>query len=137
VLGGGTRAGFLSDAVIQFLAIPLLLIALHRLVGLPSSSVKHARWPLALCLAVVLVPLVQLIPLPPGVWSALPGREAAVDAFGLIGRELPWMPLSLSPRATWLGLASLLPPLAIFLGTLLLGYPQRRALSLALVAFGV
>jgi len=36
VLGGGTRAGFLSDVAIQLLAIPLLLIALLRLARLPS-----------------------------------------------------------------------------------------------------
>ena len=36
LLGGGTRTGFLSDAVIQLLAIPLLLIAVRRLAALPS-----------------------------------------------------------------------------------------------------
>jgi O-antigen ligase len=135
VLGGGTRPGFLSDAVIQLLAIPLLLIALRRLAGLPS--LKGMRWALTLCLAIVLIPSLQLIPLPPSVWTALPGREPAIEAFALLARELPWMPLSLSPRATWLSLLSLLPPIAIFLATLLLGHGERRALSLIVVAFGV
>ena len=47
------------------------------------------------------------------------------------------MPLSLSPRATWLSALSLLPPIAIFLATLLIGYRERRTLSLILVVFGV
>jgi O-antigen ligase len=134
-MGGGTRTGFLSDAVIQLLAIPLLLMALSRIAALPS--LKGARWALLLGLAIALVPALQLVPLPPDVWTTLPGREPAMEAFRLLGQELPWMPLSLSPRATWLSALSLLPPMAIFLGTLLLGYRERRAMSLVLVAFGV
>jgi O-antigen ligase len=135
VLGGGTRSGFLSDVVIQLLAIPLLLISVGRMAGLPS--LKGARWALVLCLAIALVPALQLVPLPPGVWTALPGRAPVVEAFQLLGHDLPWMPLSLSPRATWLSALSLLPPIAIFLATLLMGYRERRVLSLILVGFGV
>jgi O-antigen ligase len=47
------------------------------------------------------------------------------------------MPVSVSPSATWLGLLSLIPPAAIFLGTILLGYRQRRLLSLVLLGFGI
>jgi O-antigen ligase len=135
ILGGGTRPGFLSDVVIQLLAIPLLLMAASRIAGLPSR--KGARWALVLCATVVLVPALQLIPLPPSVWTELPGRETAVETFRLLGQELPWMSLSLSPRSTWLSALSLLPPVAIFLATLLVGYRERRTLSLILVGFGV
>jgi O-antigen ligase len=135
LLGGGTKPGFLSDAIVQLLAIPLLLMALLRLASLPS--LKGARWALWFCLAVVLVPAVQLVPLPPEVWTALPNRGAVAEAFLLLGRDLPWMPISVSPRATWLSVLSLLPPIAIFLGTLLLGYRERRASSLVLVVIGV
>ena len=134
-LGGGTKPGFLSDVVIQLLAIPLLLMALRRLGNLPS--VKHLRWALLFCLAVVLVPLLQLVPLPPEVWTALPHRGPSTEAFQLLGRTLPWMPISLSPHATWLSALSLLPPIAIFLGTIQLGYDERRRLSLILIAAGL
>jgi O-antigen ligase len=135
LLGGGTRPGFLSDVVIQLLAIPLLLMALARLASLPSlKGVRLALW---FCLAVALVPLGQLIPLPPEVWTALPNREAVVEAYQLLARDLPWMPVSVSPRATWLSALSLLPPIAIFLGTVVLGYRERRALSLILVVTGI
>jgi O-antigen ligase len=133
--GGGTRPGFLSDVVIQLLAIPLLLMALLRLGNLPS--VKHLRWALWFCLAAVLVPLLQLVPLPPEVWTALPNRGPSAEAFQLLDRTLPWMPVSLSPRATWLSVLSLLPPIAIFLGTAQLGYNERRRLSLILIAAGL
>jgi O-antigen ligase len=135
LLGGGTRAGFLSDAVIQLAAIPLLLMALQRLASLPSR--RHVRWALAFTLAIVLVPLLQLIPLPPSTWTALPNREPVAETFQLMALDLPWVPTSVSPRATWLSALSLLPPIAIFLGTLLLDHRERRALSLILVALGV
>lgn len=125
----------MSDVVIQLLAIPLLLMALQRLARLPS--VKHVRWALLFCLVIVLVPLLQLIPLPPDMWTVLPNRKPAAEAFQLLARELPWMPVSVSPRATWLSAVSLLPPIAVFVGVLLLGYRERRVLSLLLLAVGI
>ena len=94
------------------------------------------RWPLLFVLAVVLVPLVQLIPLPPRVWTVLPGRETVVASFELLERELPWMPISLAPQATWLSALSLLPPTAIFITTSLHSYRERRLLSLVVLAVG-
>ena len=135
LLAGGTRVGFLADSFIQLLAIPVLLVSLSRLLDLPFS--KQPRQALIFCLAIVLIPLLQLIPLPPGIWTALPNREPMGGAFDLLERELPWMPISVSPHATWLSALSLLPPLAIFFGTLSLGYRERRLLSLVVLALGV
>ena len=47
------------------------------------------------------------------------------------------MPISVSPQATWSSFLSLLPPLAIFFAAIQLSYRERRALSLAIVAFAV
>src|SRR5580704_11316833 len=145
LLGGGTRGGFLSDALLQFLAIPLLLLSASRLGDLfwrePAKS-RQVRWEIAFCLAVLLVPLIQLVPLPPMLWTLLPHREPLIASFdglgyGLSGNGLPWLPISVSPNATWLSVVALLPTLAIFFGTILLGYRERRLLSLAVVAFGI
>jgi O-Antigen ligase len=135
LLGGGTRAGFLSDTALQLLCIPLLLAALWRLGDVTLT--RQMRWALAFCLLCVSVPLLQLIPLPPAIWTALPARKAEVAPFALLGRDLPWMPISVSPTATWLSLISLIPPLAVFLGTMLLGYRERRILSLVVLAVGI
>src|SRR5262249_28011008 len=134
LLGGGTRGGFLSDAVLQLLSIVLLVAALWR--SAPTVT-RQMRWAMGYCLIVVLVPLLQLVPLPPSLWTALPGREAEIASFQVLGRDLPWMPISLSPTATWLSLLSLIPPLAIFLGTIRLNYRERRLLSLVLLAVGM
>ncbi|MBI1867897.1 MAG: O-antigen ligase family protein [Methylocystis sp.] len=96
---------------------------------------REMRRALAFCAAILAVPLAQLLPLPPAIWTSLPGRETAAAAFKLIGRDLPWAPLSMSPSATWLSALSLLSFFAVFLGALLLNHSERRWLSL--VALGV
>jgi len=144
LLGGGTRGGFLSDALLQFLAIPLLLLSVSRLGDLfwrHRAKLRQARFELVFCLAVVLVPLMQLVPLPPALWTLLPHRGPLIASFDGLGQGLehglPWLPISVSPNATWLSVVALLPTLAVFFGTILLGYRERRLLSLAVVAFGV
>ncbi len=151
ILGGGTRPGFLSDVILQLIAIPVLLIALWALFASakagPETALKTPfqaklpswqRWaPLLFCLALVLLPLLQLVPLPPELWTLFPARHEIMAAMQLTSDSLPSMPLSLSPRDTWLSLLALLPPLALFLAVFQLGYTARRQLSLAIITFGL
>jgi O-antigen ligase len=90
-----------------------------------------------LCFGTALLPLLQLVPLPPWIWTKLPGRETIVAIFELIGGQGNWMPISMSPTATWLSFLSLLPPMAIFLGAVQLGYRERRWLSLIVISVGI
>ncbi len=135
ILGGGTRGGFLSDAILQFVSIPLLLVALWRLFEVPLT--KQMRIALCFCAVIVLIPLIQLIPLPPWLWTALPNREVSAETFKILDIQIPWMPLSVSPHETWLSALSLIPPVGIFIATLLLSYRPRRWLSLVFLAVGV
>jgi O-antigen ligase len=138
LFGGGTRGGFLSDTILELIAIPAFLASLATLVALPrSESKQRAEWALMLCLAIAALPLVQLVPLPPWLWTGLPNREQMVTVFGLLGRELPWLPISVSPSATWVSVLSLLPPFAIFLGVIQLSYSERRVMSLIFIAVGI
>jgi O-antigen ligase len=140
LLGGGTRSGFLSDALLQLFAIPLLLLAVSRLSDLlrrHQDKWRTVRWELLFCLALALVPLIQLVPLPPWLWTLLPHRAPEIAAFEDAGQPLPWMPISVSPNDTWRSVPALLPPLAIFLATLLASYRERRMLSLEVIALGV
>src|SRR5262249_16018400 len=90
-----------------------------------------------LCFAIALLPLLQLIPLPPWIWRKLPGRETIVTVFELVGGQSTWMPISMSPTATWLSFLSLLPPMAIFLGAVQLGYRERCWLGLVGISVGI
>ena len=78
VCGGGTRQGLWSDALVQIVSLPLLAVAWFRLWALPGPS---KRLPLFLIFVVVLVPVLQLIPLPPRVWTILPGRGEVAEAY--------------------------------------------------------
>jgi O-antigen ligase len=135
ILGGGTRGGFLSDPILQLIAIPLLLFSLWKLFEAPWT--RPIRVALLFCFAIAALPLIQLIPLPPWLWTALPNRQPSAAAFQIVGHAIPWMPISVSPEATWLSALSLVAPLAIFLGTLQLPYRERRLLSLVVLAVGI
>lgn len=137
MLGGGTRGGFLSDTMLELLAIPAFLAALSSLFALPTESRRRAKWALTLCSAIALVPLLQLVPLPPWMWTAMPHRQEMVAVFALLGRSMPWLPVSVEPDATWVSTLSLLPPLAIFLGVIQLGYRERRLMSLVVLGMGM
>jgi O-antigen ligase len=135
VLGGGTRGGFLSDSILQLMAIPLLLWALWQAFEVPTT--RQLRLALWFCLAITLLPIIQLVPLPPWLWTALPNRQPVAEGFEILGHAPPWMPISVSPEATWLSVVSLVPPLAIFFGTVLLTYRERRGLSLVVLTIGI
>jgi O-antigen ligase len=135
LLGGGTRGGFLSDAILQFLSLPVLIAALWRITDAPLS--REMRRSLAFFAAILGVPLAQLIPLSPAIWTNLRGRETVAAAFELIGRDPPWAPLTMSSGATWLSALSLLPPFAVFLGALQLNRRERRLLSLVVLGMGL
>jgi O-antigen ligase len=140
VLGGGTRSGYLSDALLQLVSIPPLLFAASRLARLARSDPKafrQMRASLLFAAAIALVPLIQLVPLPPLLWALLPGRAPVVAAYEAIGRSPGWLPISVSPDATILSALALLPPLALLFCVMLLDYRERRLLSLLLVALAV
>src|ERR1700693_1628347 len=52
LLGGGTRGGLLSDALLQLLAIPLLLVSASRLGDLfwhQRAKSRELRWEIVFC----------------------------------------------------------------------------------------
>jgi O-antigen ligase len=140
LLGGGTRSGFLSDTILQLAAIPTVLIAfssLARWSGWRTKVSSEVQWAFAFCIAIVFLPLIQLVPLPPPIWTRLPGHEEVRRVFELLGRPLPWMPISVSPHATWLSLLSLLPPMAVFFSAIQLSHEERRRICLVIIALGL
>ncbi len=136
VLGGGTRSGLPGDLIVAFLSLPLLCAALYEPIR-QSPNAARLKWPLVLLALIVALPLLQLMPLPRSVWPLLPGRSFISEPYSLLGEPQPIFPLTMSPSATWLKLLSLLPPIALFLGCLLLSWQERRRLALLIVAVAV
>lgn len=131
VLGGASGGGILVNMVLQLLAIPIILWSLlaHRGTPLP----KAARQLLVLLFLAALIVVVQLVPLPPSIWTELPGREPFAEGFRMLGQPLPWAPLSLAPHRTLSSALWTLPPIAVFLGMIRLGNFKPSWLAWTLV----
>jgi O-antigen ligase len=131
VFGGGAARGLSSDYAPQFLAIPLLYFAL----SCADRSLLHSRGLLLLAGAVCALPLLHLIPLPPSLWTALPGRDLMSASFEAAGLPLPFLPLSMRPDETWRALLFLVPPIALLLAVLQMTSVERVWLVAALISF--
>ncbi len=122
--------------------VPLLVLELAAIGILFVILIVH-RAPLAVpralatAIAFLLVyPLVQLIPLPEGLWRLLPGHaEYAVvrERFAAAGGAGSWNAISVIPSATEYGWLALLPALACLFGANRLA-PARAAQLLLVMA---
>ena len=128
--GGGVGAG-LANLAVQLGAIAVLAAN----PGAVTLFLRESpRGFLALVLASLALPLLQLVPLPPALWQALPGREVVRQSFALVGREDAWFPFSLDPARTTTAALALLPPLAVLVLAAALGKRARRD-ALALIVW--
>ena len=87
--------------------------------------------------AVLALPLAQLAPLPPAIWSHLHGRQTVVDAYKAAGVGPPWLPISLTPDETWNAVLGLAPPAAMFCAVLTLDTKFRVWCARALVVLAL
>lgn len=124
--GGSSQNHALRLALVELASLPLLVLAGGRLIH--TSEWREHRLALGLLAAAVAVPLCQLIPLPPAVWTALPGRDQMVLGLQLAGLEPGWAALSMTPDRTWASALALAPPAAFFLAMLSLTEVQRGRL---------
>jgi O-antigen ligase len=138
LLGGGTRPGLWSDAVVQIASLVLLGVLVYRQDGQMRSQYGPDEWLIiAVIGAVLLLLLVQMLPLPPAIWTRLPGRGLIETSFKAAGIDLPWMGISLDRQATWRSLASIFPAIAVFWATAQLDHAARRSLSVLLIVLGI
>lgn len=133
--GGSPSVGFELALQLVFAAsLVVLAIAWAARPALFQGAPPVSAWLIA-CL-ILAVPLLQLMPLPPSVWQALPGRGMEIASLKLAGSDAMWMPLSLTPDRTLAGLLALVPPVVLLLLASSLAVPQRRGLLLVVLALG-
>lgn len=135
IAGGSPRYGSPLNTALELVSLPIALIGVLLILAQPQTRIVKAA--LLICAGLLLLPLLQLVPLPPDIWMALPGRGFVVEAFEAAKLSIPWMPLSLSPPATLRSFLSLFPALAIFLASLTLAQRERRLMTLGLIGFGL
>ncbi|MFN3990816.1 MAG: O-antigen ligase family protein [Erythrobacter sp.] len=123
--GGGSRFG-LANLAVQVVALIVLAICAQ------DSWRFWKEAPLALRALVgvsLLLPLLQLVPLPETVWSALAGRDLITLAAPAVGIESAGArPLSLFPLRTALAATALITPLAVLM--ICWALPRQHLLSL-------
>lgn len=119
VAGGASAAGHWSNLALQLASLPLLVAAAVARRGSPLNAAS--RQVLLLLAATLALVALQLLPLPPALWSHLPGRAPVADGFRILGLPLPWLPLSLEPYRTVASALWLLPAAAVLLGIVVLG----------------
>lgn len=135
VLGGGGSPSPLPELMLQIATACVVACWLHRHPRALASVPSGAWWIGGLVTA---LHLLQLVPLPPAVWHALPGRSAQVAALQLIEAEQSWRPLSLSPARTLASMLCALSALALLLLTTTLGRDARwRLIGIVAIAGGM
>jgi O-antigen ligase len=112
IAGGASRADAFGQVVVRASSILILIILVVVGQRPPSLRAKPVCW--ILFASAVLV-LLQLVPLPPSIWQALPGRELLAEAALAAGEEQPWRPWSIVPGATANAAFSLVVPLTMLL----------------------
>jgi O-antigen ligase len=135
ILGGSSQTSLATNAILQLAALPGVMFALHAV--FQDQSARRLRSFALGCGLVVIVPLAQLLPLPPAIWTSLAGRANVIEMFALTGQPVGWMPMSVSPSATQFAFVSLIPACAVFLMTLLLDRAERRAMTIAVLVLGL
>ncbi|GAA0306341.1 hypothetical protein GCM10009087_15340 [Sphingomonas oligophenolica] len=125
-LGGSSSGGLLANILLELGGALFLGYGVSRL-GITALS-RSSKILLAIGACWAGWGLVQLVPLPPSLWTLVPGRDVLIHRLELAGVALPWMPLSLNPEGTIRHLASLLPPFAV--GILILTRPPEDSRGL-------
>lgn len=126
IAGGSSVQTGMGVMFAELLGLPLLLYAAWR--AWQQHRLGPARWAIAVVAAIVALPLLQLLPLPEGLWRLAPARVALRDdlaAAGVTDLDLRW---SLTPAATEHNLYLLLPPVALFFAALASGRDTWRRL---------
>lgn len=105
--GGASRADVAGQSITRFFAWASLIA--YVLTSSPFDW-RRVKPVFVLLVCSILLVLLQLVPLPPAIWTALPGRALLTGAAEVSGQAQPWRPLSVSPSGTVNALGSLVVP---------------------------
>jgi O-antigen ligase len=133
-MGGGSRSDIAS--LIALRPIAALMLG-YGIWGLTRQHVKKHRFLLSAATAIILLVIIQLIPLPPSIWSALPGRELISEIDRQAGLGGVWRPISLVPSGTWNAFFALLIPVALLVMGVRLTNEERSHLIPVVIGLGL
>jgi O-antigen ligase len=129
---GGSAQGLWQNMLIQLAGVAI--IAWAACDGSEEPIAPAARQLLLLAVLAIAVAMLQLIPLPPGVWSHIGPRNRIAAGFAALGMQLPPEPLSVAPASSLSALLCIIPPLAIVCAMVRLKAYRPRWLAIGLIA---
>jgi O-antigen ligase len=126
LLAGG-RSHDIQYAIVSLAALPALFLLLrdHRPLDRAGAAL----------LLVIVVATLQLVPLPPALWSSLAGRDLLAATLGAAGLPIGWRPLSVAPWTTFTALLGLLAPVTAFFAARRLGWAALRPVLAGVCVF--
>jgi len=132
VAGGASRADALGQVLVR--AVAWITIVGTVMFG-PRPALTTVRPVFLLLAAALMLVALQLVPLPPAIWRALPGRTALADMATLIGQPSIWRPMAIVPGAALNAMSSLVIPFAVLL--LIAGLTEAEKAWLPGLVFGL
>lgn len=109
LLGGASRTDVLAHMPLRLLAIGIIFAALWS----PNLvRMSHYRALFVIAGLALTIPLGQSIPLPQGMWAAIPGHGFYVEIIQDAGLIESWRPISLTPTLTLNSFLGMLVPFA-------------------------
>lgn len=132
VFGGnlyGSPLAYGAVVLAGFAAIVICILFAERAVW--SGLMPPTRWAI---MALVALPVLHLVPLPPSIWQHLGARDAATASLELVGAAQTWRPLTLHIDGTLSWLLALVVPLGAFFGVRALTDADRGRVTVAVVS---
>jgi O-antigen ligase len=134
ILGGGARADIMSLVFLRPLAAIFLGIGL---LNLSRVDIERHKLLFGCLIALGILALVQLIPLPPALWHQLPGHQIVHETDAMLGLGGVWRPISLAPNGTLNALLALMVPAAFLVHVAKLDTAGIRRLLVIAICLGL
>lgn len=116
---GASTPGIWQNMVLQLLGVAIIAWAAWP--GARQRGTPPARQLFHIALLAIAWVAIQMVPLPPSLWTHLGGRSLIIEGYRILGVRPPWLPLSVTPYRSLDSLLGLIPPLAIYVAVVSLG----------------
>lgn len=116
---GASTLGIWQNMVLQLLGVAIIAWAAWP--GARQRGTPPARQLFHIALLAIAWVAIQMVPLPPSLWTHLGGRSFIIEGYRILGVRPPWLPLSVTPYRSLDSLLGLIPPLAIYVAVVSLG----------------
>ena len=128
---GGSAQGIWQNMLLQLAGI--VIIAWAAFDRGDQALAPGARQLLLITILGIAIVALQMIPLPPGIWSNIGPRHSIANGFSVLGRTIPPEPLTLTPAGSLNSLLGIIPPLGIFCAIVRLKAYRPQWLAVALI----